>query len=94
MVCPDVFVSHDEKDENLLIDVFLPGAEKETIRLSFTKSGFCVEARDENRDITYFGCFTLAHEVFPDKAKAKFENGVLRITVPFKKEETFEIKVE
>jgi HSP20 family molecular chaperone IbpA len=35
-------------------------------------------------DVVYLGCFSLAHAVNEDKAKAKFENGLLKIEVPLK----------
>jgi HSP20 family molecular chaperone IbpA len=33
-------------------------------------------------DIEYFGCWILAHAIEPEKAKATFVNGLLRVTVP------------
>jgi len=44
--------------------------------------GFCVRA--EADAFRYESCFILAHEVKPQEAKAKFESGLLTITVPFK----------
>ena len=42
--------------------------------------------RSRSRDDAEFaGCWTLAHEVDEDKAKAKYENGLLRVTIPLKK---------
>ncbi len=35
-------------------------------------------------DVVYLGCFSLAHAVNEDKAKAKFESGLLKIEVPLK----------
>jgi hypothetical protein len=43
--------------------------------------GFCVKG--EGDDFRYESCFMLAHEVKPDKAKAKFDAGLLTIHVPF-----------
>ncbi len=93
-VCPEVYVVHDEKNENLLIDVMLPGAKKESIKLEFSKNGFCVEAKAEERGTVYFSCYTLAHEVFPDRAKAKYKDGILKTIVPFKRETVNEIDIE
>lgn len=92
--CPEIYVNHDEKDENLLIDVMLPGVEKASIDLEFTRRGFCVKATDEGRRILYLGCYNLAHEVYPDKARARYENGILKIVVPFKKEKAVKVKLE
>ncbi|MEM3624477.1 MAG: Hsp20/alpha crystallin family protein [Nitrososphaerales archaeon] len=73
---------HDEKDEGYEIEVELPGVKKEEINLYFWSRGFCVDANKE--ELAYSGCYTLAHDVKIDEAKAKFENGLLKIKVPFK----------
>lgn len=44
--------------------------------------GLCIRA--EKEDLRYEGCYILAHPVKPEEAKAKFENGLLRVQVPFK----------
>ncbi len=79
---PSVTICHDDKDEGYDIEVGLPGVKKEDVELSFWSKGFCVDG--EKEDITYTGCYTLAHEVKIEEAKAKFENGLLKIKVPFK----------
>ncbi len=80
IVTPEVCIDHDDSD--FYINVELPGVAKEHVNLSVGPQSICVEAiRD---DIVYQGCFTLAHMVDEAKAKAKFENGLLRIEVPLK----------
>jgi len=32
----------------------------------------------------YSSCYTLAHEIDPGKSKAKFKDGLLTLTLPFK----------
>jgi len=81
ITCPEVSVVHDEKDEGLEITVELPGVSKKDVDLNVSKQGFCVSANRE--DMRYEGCFQFAHEVDSDKTKAKFENGLLLMTVPF-----------
>ena len=81
VVCPEVSVVHDEKDEGLEVTVELPGVSKENVELTVSKGGFCIEASRE--DTRYEGCFQFAHDVNSDETKAKFENGLLLITVPF-----------
>jgi HSP20 family molecular chaperone IbpA len=44
--------------------------------------GFCIKAEAE--DFRYENCYMLAHEVMGEEAKAKFDSGLLKITVPFK----------
>ena len=80
IVTPEVCIDHD--DSAFYIDVELPGVAKEHVNLSVGPQSICVEAiRD---DVVYQGCFTLAHAVDENKAKAKFENGLLEIEVPLK----------
>lgn len=81
VTCPEVSITHDEKDAGLEVTIELPGVDKKHIDLTVSKSGFCVSASRE--DLKYEGCFQLAHEVKSDEAKAKFDNGLLLVTVPF-----------
>jgi len=80
VVTPDVCIDHDDK--TFYIDVELPGVDKEHIDLQVGEQSVCVEAA--RGDIVYLGCFSLAHTVDENKAKAKFENGLLQIEIPLK----------
>ncbi len=81
VTCPEVSVVHDDKDEGLAVTVELPGVSKEDIDLTVSKGGFCVTASRE--DLRYEGCFQFGHEVDSAEARAKFDNGLLLVTVPF-----------
>jgi len=76
-----VYVDHDL--DNYYIQVELPGVKKEDIELSVSDQSFCVKGPRE--DISLLGCYVLAHHVNEDKARAKFENGLLNIMIPLKK---------
>ncbi|HTY75619.1 MAG TPA: Hsp20/alpha crystallin family protein [Candidatus Nanoarchaeia archaeon] len=80
VVTPDVCIDHDDK--MFYIDVELPGVAKEHVDLSIGEQSVCVEAA--RGDMVYLGCFSLAHVVDENKAKAKFENGLLQIEIPLK----------
>jgi HSP20 family protein len=80
VVTPDICIDHDDKA--FYIDVELPGVDKEHVDLSIGEQSVCVEAARD--DVVYLGCFSLAHAVDENKAKAKFENGLLQIEVPLK----------
>ncbi len=80
VVTPEICVDHD--DSNYYIDVELPGVDKEHINLSVGENSICVEAARD--DLMYLGCFTLAHPVREDEAKAKYDNGLLKIEIPLK----------
>ena len=79
-ILPEATVDHDR--EKYHIEVELPGVSKEKIELEFGEQGFCVKASRD--DVVFNACYSLAHTVDPKKADAKFENGLLKVTVPFK----------
>ena len=60
----------------------MPGVKKEDVKLSVGEQSFCVEG--SRGDVVFVGCFSLVHSVDEDKAKAKFESGLLKIDVPLK----------
>lgn len=80
-ITPAVCVYQD--DENYNIQVKLPGVEKEDIDFQMSENWFCLKAPKE--DESYSGCWIIGHDVKPEEAKAKFENGLLSITVPMEK---------
>jgi len=81
VLAPSVCVDHDL--DNYYIQVELPGVKKEDVELSVSDTSFCVKG--PRKDIVLLGCYVLAHYVKEDGAKAKFDNGLLEITVPLKK---------
>ena len=81
-VTPCTCFSHDDQQGRLKIEVEMPGVSKDRISLDVSRDSFCVSA--PRRDMEYAGCFTLAHEVEPHRAEAKYENGLLRIFAPIK----------
>jgi HSP20 family protein len=81
-VTPEVCFDHD--DHTYFIDVELPGVKKEQIDLSIGEQSLCIEAARSDGELVYIGCFALVHPVDESKTKAKYENGLLQITVPFK----------
>jgi HSP20 family protein len=83
VVIPTLCAYHDEKDENLIIEVELPGVKKTDVKLSMTDEGFCITG--ERADFIYQVCYRFLHVITLDEAKANFNNGLLTITVPFQK---------
>jgi HSP20 family molecular chaperone IbpA len=82
VVAPMINVKHNNDDTGLEIRVDLAGASKKSVDLDVGDKGFCIKA--EGEDFRYENCYMLAHEVNPEEAKAKFNSGLLNITVPFK----------
>jgi HSP20 family protein len=103
-----------DRGDKFVITVELPGVRKEDIKLRVTEDTVYIEAqvrrekeleqegaiRIERYYSGYRRVIHLPEEVIPEKAKARYNNGVLEIEVP-KKEPTkpeekggFEVKVE
>lgn len=93
-----------ETEEDYIIDIDLPGYEKENIKIEVTDGYLTVNAKTniKNEDKTgkfvrkerYFGecsrSFYVGDNVETEDIKATYKNGTLTVTVP-KKEETKEI---
>ncbi|AAL82007.1 Hsp20/alpha crystallin family protein [Pyrococcus furiosus DSM 3638] len=105
----DIFDNGDE----FVITAELPGVRKEDIKVRVTEDTVYIEAtvkrekeleregavRIERYFTGYRRAIRLPEEVIPEKAKAKYNNGVLEIRVPKKhptkkESEGFEVKVE
>jgi HSP20 family molecular chaperone IbpA len=82
VIVPSINVKHNSDDTGLEIRVDMAGASKESVDLDVGDKGFCIKAEAE--DFRYENCYMLAHEVKREEAKAKFDSGLLKITVPFK----------
>ncbi len=77
---PSAYITHSRGEYNITIE--LPGVKRENIKLEITEHGFCLNAKGAN--FKYSGCWSLAHKVDPEKAEAKFENGLLTIKMGLK----------
>ncbi len=80
---PGVCFSHEDTGGRLMIEVEMPGSNKNEIKLDMRKDSFCLSA-PRGDDAEYFSCFMLPHEVEPQRTEAKYENGLLRIFSPIK----------
>lgn len=83
-----------ETDKELVIEAEIPGASKKDIKLNVEDDILILEGEKkkekkdesfifrESREGKFKKKFSLPFDVESDKIKAKFENGVLRITIP------------
>lgn len=80
--------------ENLLIDVVLPGVEKKDVSFKLTEDSFYVAANKVG--VKYVDSYSTCCPVDPKKAVAKYENGVLKVTVPYQKplDNLVDVKIE
>ncbi len=96
-----------ETDDDIIVHVALPGIKKEDLKLNVSEKMVEVRAKfDVEKDIsgTYVTLtdrqsgivkrdVALPKKVIPDQASAKFEDGILRVTIP-KLEKTEMHKIE
>ncbi len=84
---------NDEHD-TYLIEIQLPGVEKDTIKLKMHEDSFFIKG--ETDDTVYLGSYAVCCPIEPEKATAIYKNGLLKVNVPFKEEEfhTVEVKIE
>jgi len=69
----------EERDTEIGITVDMPGIQKKDIELNVDKHTVNVISKTEERDYSFNRTFT--SELNPDKVTAKFNNGVLDITI-------------
>ena len=81
----------DDEHGSYHIEITLPGVEKETIKLKMHEDSFFIKG--ETDDIVYIGSYATCCDVEPEKAKAIYKNGLLKIDVPFLEPEFHSIDV-
>ena len=81
-VAPNRVAYPDEEKHQLVVEFAIPGAPADTIDLKILPDSVHLTA--PARDIEYVSALALAWPVKPDKAEAIYEDGLLRMAVPFK----------
>jgi len=81
-----------ETDEQYLIELMLPGFTKSDVKIDLQDNVLTVSGERKkgevkyNRQESYYGkikkLYTLPNHISVDDIKAKFENGVLKLTIP------------
>jgi HSP20 family molecular chaperone IbpA len=77
---PDGTVCTDDEEENIIVNVELPGVKAEDIDLRIYDYGFYLKAKKDHIeyvDSHHFGC-----QVNPNHASVGFQDGVLKIIIP------------
>lgn len=93
-VAPYVCAYSDEDEENLHIEIELPGVDKKDITFKMQETSFSIDA--PRGDVRYVGTYAIGCPVDPNRAKATFKNGLLTVDVPYVRptaEETKEIPI-
>jgi HSP20 family protein len=83
-LAPNTVAYSDEKEKMLVVEFAIPGAPGDTIDLKILPDSVHLNA--PARDIVYVSsmALALAWQVKPENAEAHYEDGLLRIKVPFK----------
>jgi HSP20 family protein len=81
-VAPVTVAYADGQHDKLIVEFAIPGAPTQSIDVKILEDS--VHLLAPARDIEYVSALALGWPVRPDKAEATYENGLLRIEVPFK----------
>ncbi len=91
---PDFFSCSDERG-NMDIEIDLPGVKKENIEFKMVEDGFFIRAKREETGVEYVGTYAFCCPVIPEKAVAKYSNGKLIVTAPYREApNAVDIKIE
>jgi len=81
-VAPDVCSYTDEEHAKLNFEITIPGVKKNDIDLKIHEDSLSLSAK--RKDFDYATTLSFCCPVKAGEARAKYENGLLRIEVPFK----------
>ncbi len=79
---PDVCSYMSEDNNRLNIEVSMPGIDKKDVQLQMVDDSFSLSAA--GKDVEYVTASAFCCPVKAAEAQATYENGCLKITIPFK----------
>lgn len=84
----------DDDQTKLYIDIEIPGVRKEDINFKINEDSFYLSALRD--DAEYVLSHSFSSPVKQEESKAKYENGLLKIEVPFRDilEDAVSVKIE
>jgi len=81
-IAADICSYIDEKKSKLNLEITIPGVKKENIKLRLLDDSFSMTAPRDDFDYVTTGAFCCP--VKPSDAEATYENGLLKVSLPFK----------
>lgn len=81
IMIPEICTYNNQDSTGSIIEIILPGVEKDTIKLEMNNDNLVVFGETET--ISYGGIYQLCCPVDPEKAKSTYKNGLLKIEVPY-----------
>jgi HSP20 family molecular chaperone IbpA len=91
-VAPEICSSVDDEHTKLTIEVSIPGVKREDVNLRMHEDSMALSAPRD--DVEFTTTLAFCCPVRASEAVAKYENGLLRIEVPFKDVMDDAIRVE
>lgn len=94
ILTPELCAWADDEHYKYRIEIKLPGVEKDSINLKMHEDSFFIKGETEST--VFIGSYAICCEVEPNKAKAIYKNGLLKVEVPFKDsmEGAVDVKIE
>lgn len=89
---PEICAVTNEDSTGYDIDIFLPGVEKDTIKLRANEEFIYI--RGESDNVRYSGYYTLCCPIDTEKVDATYKEGLLRLKTVFKEPEMHTISVK
>jgi HSP20 family protein len=90
---PEICSYTDDDEKKIYLEVSLPGTRKSDIDLRISDDEFSIIAPRQDKNYKYQSSMSFCCDVEPGKAKANFEDGLLKIEVPIKNSMKNAVKV-
>ncbi|KKK41529.1 hypothetical protein LCGC14_1073170 [marine sediment metagenome] len=94
VLIPEICMYDNKESTGYIMEVILPGVEKEDVKVKMNKDNLVIYGESDN--IKYGGVFQLCCPVDHENAKSTYNNGLLKIEVPYIDElkDIIEVKIE
>ena len=92
LASPAMCACSSDDGKRMHIEIELPGVKMEDISLMMKADSFCLRAT--RGDLEYHGDYDIYCPIDPDKAEAKYMNGLLRIEAPYREMTTDSRKIK